>query len=165
MKVTKGSISSATYSTVMKFSENSSVQGCGSKLVRQIGEWKILSNQQDLSSAEYIQHHRIGDCTRFIRSIFPGDVSWTVISIENATVNVYNSVTPNVGKSSSIKLNQIVEAAVHLYNTTSSGNASYNLSHIIDFGSTNCFSDIPEENLNCINFFYFYFRSQHFFYF
>jgi len=28
-----------------------------------------------------------------IRSISPGDVSKTVISIENATVNMYNSVT------------------------------------------------------------------------
>jgi len=76
-----------------------------------------------------------------IRSVSPGDVSETVISIENATLNMYNSVTLNVGKSSSIKLNPIVEAAVRLYNV-SSGEASYILSQIVDARSTNCFSDI-----------------------
>ena len=90
----------------------------------------------DVTSWEHIE---------VITSILPGDVSETVSSIENATVNVYNSVTLNVGKSSSTKSNPIVEVAVRLYEDISSGDASYSLSQIVDVGRINCFPDIPKD--------------------
>ena len=64
------------------------------------------------------------------RSISADDASITVISIENAPVNLFkNSVTLNVGNSSSVKINFNVKAPTRL-STMSNGDASYNLSLI-----------------------------------
>ena len=71
----------------------------------------------------------------------------TIISVENATVNVYkNSVSLNVGKSSIVKINPENEATP-LLKKISSGDASYNLSQ---FNQINCLgqsSDLSKEKI------------------